>query len=87
MDFPTPDPKACPDCVASAARRDLQDGVSGLLSGAALAITPEGYDDLHRRGRTEPNTVEEFIEIQGSIHPAESKGNGHHKEPIWQRES
>ncbi len=86
-DYRNHDPKTCPDCIASASHRDLQDGVSGLLSGAALSITPEGYDDLHRRGRTEPNTVEEFIEIQGSAHPAEAKGNGRYKEPIWQRES
>jgi len=87
-DYRNHDPKTCPDCLAAAARRDLQDGVLGLLSGAALSIKPEGYDDLHRRGRTEPNTVEEFIESQGSAHPVEPRGNGHYqKEPIWQRES
>ena len=76
-------PKSCPDCLAAAASRDLQDGVAGLLAGEALTIVPEGYNDLHRRGRSEPNSVEEFIEISARpVKTAEAE-----KEPIWQRVS
>ena len=77
------DPKTCADCIAAKATHDLQDGVSGLLAGDALTIVPEGYNDLHRRGRTEPNTIEEFIEI--SARPARAPVA--EKEPIWQRVS
>jgi lysine 2,3-aminomutase len=87
-DYKNHDPKTCPDCIAAGARRDLQDGVSGLLSGAGLNILPEGYDDLHRRGRSEPNTVEEFIEIQSGTRTSKREGkNGRRGEPIWQRVS
>ncbi len=82
LDYRDHDPKTCADCRERLAQQDLQDGVSGMLSGEALTIEPEGYKDLHRRGRTSPNTVEEFIE-DSSKHG----GNTHHevKEPIWQR--
>lgn len=90
------DPKTCPDCIAAGAHKDLQDGVSGLLAGDMLTIEPEGYRELHKRGRTEPNTVEELLEISskrhGSGNPVNSGANGEHeqqtgKEPIWQRVS
>lgn len=83
QDYRNHDPKTCPDCIAANAHKDLQDGVSGLLSGEALTIVPEGYDDLHRRGRTEPNTVEELLEI--SAKPVHAQPEV--KEPIWQRVS
>ena len=80
-DYRNHDPKTCADCIAANAARDLQDGVSGLLSGEALTIVPEGYNDLHLRGRTEPNSVEEFIEI--AQRPVKTPVT--EKEPIWQR--
>ncbi len=83
LDYKNHDPKTCPDCIAASGHKDLQDGVSGLLAGDALTIVPEGYEELHRRGRTEPNTVEELLEISAK------KSNAQHaaKEPIWQRVS
>ena len=44
---------------------------------------PRHGDDLHRRGRTEPNTVEELLEI--SAKPVHAQPEV--KEPIWQRVS
>ena len=81
QDYRNHDPKTCHDCIAANASKDLQDGVSSLLSGDALTIVPEGYNELHLRGRTEPNTVEELLEI--SAMPKHGKPEV--KEPIWQR--
>jgi lysine 2,3-aminomutase len=89
VDYKNHNPKTCPDCIAAGAHTDLQDGISGLLAGEALTIEPAGYKELHMRGRTTPNTVEEFMEI--STPKTNDNGNGHvesmPKEPIWQRVS
>ena len=50
------------DCLAEKSNKDLQDGISGMLAGDTLNIVPEGYHDLHRRGRTQPNDAEELLE-------------------------
>ncbi|MCZ7571774.1 MAG: lysine 2,3-aminomutase [Ardenticatenaceae bacterium] len=46
------DSRSCPDCRAAALAEDEQAGVFGLLEGQHLALTPEGYEEVHRRGRT-----------------------------------
>ncbi|MBI3732721.1 MAG: lysine 2,3-aminomutase [Chloroflexi bacterium] len=86
-DYKNHDARTCADCRAAQEQKSLQDGVSGLLAGDRLTIVPEGYQDLHRRGRTEPNTVEELLEIAAKR--ANGNGNGQpvEKEPIWQRVS
>ena len=52
-----------------------------MLAGEMLTLEPEGYKELHRRGRTAPNTVEEFIEETSKHGPSAPE------EPIWQRVS
>ena len=81
LDYRDHDRRTCADCRAASAHQDLQDGLSGMLAGEMLTLEPEGYKELHRRGRTAPNTVEEFIE-ETSKHGARDL-----KEPIWQRVS
>jgi lysine 2,3-aminomutase len=43
------DPTTCPACQRRAGVTDLQAGVSGLLSGRALNIKPEGFEATHQR--------------------------------------
>ena len=43
------DPATCPACQRRAGVTDLQAGVSGLLSGQALNIKPEGFEHTHQR--------------------------------------
>jgi len=43
------DPATCPACQRRAGIPDLQAGVSGLLSGQALNIKPEGFEHTHQR--------------------------------------
>jgi len=82
VDYRDHNPRTCADCLAASAHQDLQDGLSGMLAGDMLTLEPEGYKELHRRGRTEPYTVEEFIEDTSKQH-----GGRAAKEPIWQRVS
>jgi lysine 2,3-aminomutase len=71
--YPDHDPKTCPDCLAARPNRDLQDGISAMLAGDTLNLVPEGYHELHKRGRIEPNTVEEFLEIVPKPTPANAE--------------
>jgi lysine 2,3-aminomutase len=51
------DPATCPSCLHRAldesAGEPGQEGVASLLRGSRLAIKPEGFETLHRRGRDE----------------------------------
>ncbi len=42
------DPETCPSCQAHS-QNTQQQGISGLLSGKAVTIKPEGWDELHKR--------------------------------------
>jgi lysine 2,3-aminomutase len=43
------DPATCLACQRRASVPDLQAGISGLLSGYALNIKPEGFEHTHQR--------------------------------------
>ncbi|HYN87625.1 MAG TPA: lysine 2,3-aminomutase [Ardenticatenaceae bacterium] len=51
-DYKPHDARTCPDCRDAERAEDEQAGVYGLLSGQALAIEPEGFEAVHRRGRS-----------------------------------
>jgi len=40
-------PRTCKYCIAASKKKDLQEGVAGLLAGHGHVIKPEGWDEAH----------------------------------------
>ena len=76
------DPATCPACQARARRNPEagQEGVSALLNGTMLDLTPEGYKATHRRGDPQPDHDARVVEPvdAGLVVNGYSNGNGHH---------
>jgi lysine 2,3-aminomutase len=53
------DPAKCVVCQQEHLQDEMQEGVSGLLSNDRLAIRPEGFSEVHKRGATGPHRLQQ----------------------------